>query len=729
MASRASIGDLLATATGPEAAKAAAEPDWNMPRPFDVYEAEQFARENDVDPALVVRMLADNPGRFAQHARFLWPTRRQVASPEATCPGMTAAGADLAKALADGTTVAVFCDYDPDGITGGEALRMAIAPYLTGDEQLIMGYADAQRGFGLTDEFVERAHEAGAGVLITVDCGSTQSSQIQLAKDKGMMTIVVDHHAVDPSNPCDHHLNPKLHEPVPSENTGAQLAWKLGAAVQSAAEPDGKSRQEHWKRAMYLAGLGARADMGPVRDLENRAFFWWPLDHADGEDLVPPGLRLLAERLGEDPEQPGGLIMTSACMNLPKRSRLVDAADVARLLQAGTREDAEPIADALLAQYEKARPAAREIERRTLEQVLEEETARTAERETLQKAVDVLEAKLAKLELKHAAPLERRDELVLQYIDARNAGDETELGRTKAALDEVDRELQPMRDLREELDEAIAARDAVHPRRVGYAVIDDMPDYAGYTGTAASRAAKALSRPIIVFANRGEDELGREVYKFSIRDDDDNPHLLGALLSDESMQQACMIERHDESGNVITAPSLGGHPQVVSGGCYPENIEAVADAVEAWAARCATDKKGGWSRSPYTGPSASVSARKVDPERFERLERESRRLAPFNTQRRRMRCSCAECKRVAHAPQDDRNRPLAVSVMGRLEGIERDPETNAPSAMLRISDDVARRVTFRADADLPRGDAEWVIRMDGRDQYFVWAWHAPDEDA
>jgi len=728
MASRASIGDLLAGATGPEAAKAAAEPDWNMPRPFDMYEAEQFAREHDVDPALVVRMLADNPGRFAQHKSFLWPTRRQVATPEATCPGMEAAGRDLAAAVQAGETIAVFCDYDPDGITGGETLRLALSPYLTREDQLLMGYADAQRGFGLTDEFVERAHQAGASTLITVDCGSTQTAQINLARAKGMRTIVVDHHAVDLANPADHHLNPKLHEPIPSENTGAQLAWKLGAAVQSAAEENGRSRPEHWKQAMYLAGLGARADMGPVRDLENRAFFWWPLDHADGQDLVPPGLRVLAEALGENPDQPGGLIMTSACMNLPKRSRLVDAADVAALLQAPSREAAQPLAERLLAQYEQARPAAREIERRTLEQVQQEEAARLAERDVHDAAVEKLEKKLRRLEEKHAEPLRRRDDLVLEYIDARNAKDEAELARTKQALDEVDAILQPMREVREELDAATAERDAVHPRRVGYAVIDDMPDYAGYTGTAASRVAKAMERPIIVFANRGEDEMGREVYKFSIRDDDDNPHLLGALLSDEAMQQACMVERTDESGAIVTSPSLGGHPQVVSGGCYRENIEAVAEAVEAWAERCATDRRGGWSRTPYTGPNASIAQRKVEPERFVRLEEESRRLAPFNTQRRRSRCSCAECQRVAHAPVDDRNRPLAVSVMGRLEDVVRDPDTNAPSATLRISADVTRRVVFRADAELPRGDAEWVIRMDGRDEYFVWAWHAPAED-
>jgi single-stranded DNA-specific DHH superfamily exonuclease len=301
----------------------------------------------EIDPAVAVRLLKlDYEGKFRLYKRWYQGSPVLIPPPERTCPGMTDAGEFLAQSIADGDRIAVFCDYDVDGTTAGEVLRRGLEPY---GAKLHYGWADAQSGFGLTEDFVRQAAKEGCKTLVTLDCGSNQAEMVALAQELGMKVVVTDHHNVDPENPADYHLNPNLQDPPSSENTGAQLAWKLGAAVQIAEE--GKTRPEHWETNLHLAGMGCMADMGSVVLPENRAFFWAAHEHP------APGVRALAEALEDDPETPGHWIATQACMNLPKRTAAVSAADVGALLAARDSQEAKPYVEKLTRAYEEAKDA------------------------------------------------------------------------------------------------------------------------------------------------------------------------------------------------------------------------------------------------------------------------------------------------------------------------------------------------------------------------------------
>ncbi len=142
------------------------------------------------------------------------------------------------------------------------------------------------------------------------------------------------------------------------DNTGAQLAWKLGTALQQAAgvTPD----EESWNRhALYLAGMGAMADMGSMRDLENRAFVRLPV--AGGSAPAPPGVEMLAEHFGEDPADPSSLKRTRAVLNLGKRTPRVKAETVVKALGAQTRQQAAPTIRKLLGEYDVCRQARAEM--------------------------------------------------------------------------------------------------------------------------------------------------------------------------------------------------------------------------------------------------------------------------------------------------------------------------------------------------------------------------------
>lgn len=641
--------DPFAAATGDVAARAARQPHWSEPNDLIVLSAEQFQRDHGIDRALGAHLLKTS-GSYRSKLAYLNPAKSNVVSPERTVAGMTDAGALLSDTINAGDKIAVFADYDPDGTTGAEAFRLGIAPYMsspcarcagspapdcpdcggTGDvfrnEQFMVGYADAQRGFGLTDDFVHEAHAAGAKVLVTLDCGSTQTHQVALAQKLGMKVIVADHHNVDPDNPADFHLNPRLYEgegPI-SPNTGAQLAWKLAAAVQ--ISQDGSTRPEHWGRAMYLAGFGCRADMGSSTDIEHRAFYRVPMA-GERENLLPPGVKALSERLGEDPYTPAGGVLTSACMNLAKRTHLVSAADVGALLACRTEAEAAPLVDKLCDAYDRARPWRQRMVAEAREQV-----------------ADVAE------------------------------GD-----------------------------------------RLAKVILDSEPefrDYCGYTGSVASDAARACGKPVVCFAPKDTDPHGRTVYKFSMRTGGRMPQKIGDLIEDEGMRAACTLERINEAGQVERSPSIGGHADVVSGSCYEEDIDMVMDAATRWAGSFSASK---WFPRPWSGPEASLQERRVPRERIGRLEEQATMLAPFSS-------------------IDHNNKPK-VSVMGTVTGLL--PDEERPDAymtgILDLGEGETRPIVVSAEraAELPSGEAEYVIEVGERRPYYLRSWFdgpAPGEE-
>lgn len=583
----------------------------------------------EIDEAVAHRLLKlDYEGDFQAYRRWFVGSRNLVPSPDQTCPGMSEAGAELAASIKAGEKIAVFCDYDVDGTTAGEVFRRGLSPY---EADLHYGYADAQSGFGLTEEFVREAADSGAKVLVTLDCGSGQGDMVALAQKLGMKVIVVDHHHVE-ENPADHHLNPQLYNPPSSANTGAQLAWKLAAAVQVAA--DGHTREDHWEEPMHLAGMGCLADMGSVVLPENRAFFWSSHNHP------APGVRALAEALEEDPTTPGGWIMTQACLNLPKRTSKVSAADVGALFAAADAAEAKPIVKKLVASYERAR--------------------------------------------------EVREEMTTEAL--------AQTGQAVWGEDGTISRPDPK-------------------KFISSVIFRDHAEYAGYTGPVASKISRSTAKPAVVFAYRGEDEHGQQVYKFSSRNDSGVRHALGELIDDPAMKAACTLKRRNEMGDVVEAPTVGGHREVVSGACTAENLDKVLEAMEGWA-----EKKGGKDGSrfwplPWDGPDAYLSERKVAGERLEAIEKQATRLGPFSRRR-----DLAAPLRKGREPKLASNPELQISTVGTLRKLEVDPDNDRwLIGELELDNGATREVRYPADApDRPEDETcEWILKVGKPGPYYL----------
>jgi single-stranded-DNA-specific exonuclease len=210
-------------------------------------------------------------------------------------PGMAAAVATVEAAVREGTVIAIYGDYDADGVTAcamlTRCLRAAgatVIPYIPNR---------MTEGYGLHAAALEELAAGGVGCVITVDCG-TSSVDVALGRPAGMRLVVTDHHlALAPGGsppqlaPADALVNPKLPGSTYAFDglAGAGVAFKLVQALESTGvAPPGSA-----DASVGLAALGTIADMMPLRG-ENRVIV------RDGLPRITdlPGLRALCEAAG-----------------------------------------------------------------------------------------------------------------------------------------------------------------------------------------------------------------------------------------------------------------------------------------------------------------------------------------------------------------------------------------------------------------------------------------------
>ena len=217
-------------------------------------------------PPLVARLLYQRGFRDAQEAGdFLSVAPSLLHDPQAL-PEMALALERLELAQRSGEMVAVFGDFDADGVTGTALMVRALSrnglhatPYIP---------HRVQEGHGLNPEAVRHLHSEGARLIVTVDCGVTDVEPIALARELGVDTIVTDHHVVTGPRPeAAAIINPRSPgSAYPFQHlTGVGMALKLAQALLEPANP------QDWSVGLLeLAAIGTITDMAPLLD-ENRS--------------------------------------------------------------------------------------------------------------------------------------------------------------------------------------------------------------------------------------------------------------------------------------------------------------------------------------------------------------------------------------------------------------------------------------------------------------------------
>lgn len=161
--------------------------------------------------------------------------------------------------------IAVYGDYDVDGITSVSVLYLALKERKA--DVLYFIPDRLKEGYGVNADAVRGLKEQGVSLIITVDCGITAIDEVRLGKEMGVDMIITDHHKCPDKIPeAVAVLNPK--QPGCSypfqDLAGVGVAFKLVQAL------DGeKQLPELIKRYGALVALGTVADIVPLKD-ENR---------------------------------------------------------------------------------------------------------------------------------------------------------------------------------------------------------------------------------------------------------------------------------------------------------------------------------------------------------------------------------------------------------------------------------------------------------------------------
>lgn len=216
----------------------------------------------------LIKQLLHNRGitESAQVELFMSNDVRVEADPW-LMPDMDRAVNRVYQALMAGDTIAVYGDFDADGVTatavlvqGLTALGGKLIPYIP---------HRTYEGYGLRVSAIEKLREQGVRLIITVDTGISAYAEVERAHKMGIDVVVTDHH-VPPEKipPASAVVNPKRtdsHYPY-YDLAGVGVAYKLLQALVS-----GRGRPEIAEGVLDLVALGTVTDMVTLTG-ENR--FW-----------------------------------------------------------------------------------------------------------------------------------------------------------------------------------------------------------------------------------------------------------------------------------------------------------------------------------------------------------------------------------------------------------------------------------------------------------------------
>ncbi len=294
--------------------------------------------------------------------RFLNPRLSELTAPHAMADRSLAAER-LATAIRAGERIAVFGDYDCDGMTSA-AIMSEIIEALGGTVETFIA-SRFEGGYGVSSEAVEKILASGAELLVTCDCGSSDHSSLARFRDAGVDCVVIDHHLVpEEALPALAFLNP--HRPecgFPYKGMAScGLALSIGAALRGAL-----GRELDLRRWLDLVAIGTIADVAPL-DGDNRALVRAGL-RVLGE-ARRPGIRALFELAKLDGHTPitaeDVAFRIAPRLNAP--GRLGSAEIAVRLLMAKTYEEAS----ALAAEIEQRSSERKLIQERMIEEALAE---------------------------------------------------------------------------------------------------------------------------------------------------------------------------------------------------------------------------------------------------------------------------------------------------------------------------------------------------------------------
>ncbi len=251
----------------------------------------------------------------------------------------------LLRAIADGERIAVYGDYDVDGITATALLVTFLRE--CGVEASWRLSNRFTEGYGMHTNAVDELVEDGVALIVTADMGISHAEEVAYAAERGADTIVTDHHEAPPNlPPAVAVLNPKRPDcTYPYKGlAGVGVVFKLVTALRRELHKEGffGDTPPNLKRHADLFALGTVADVVPLTG-ENHLLVKRGLEELSTTSKV--GLRALKQVAGlEGKRITAGGVGFILAPRLNAVGRLGDAALGVELLLAERQEVALKLA-------------------------------------------------------------------------------------------------------------------------------------------------------------------------------------------------------------------------------------------------------------------------------------------------------------------------------------------------------------------------------------------------
>jgi single-stranded-DNA-specific exonuclease len=206
-------------------------------------------------PALTVE------GMHAAAAAFLDPIHTPLPSP-LTIKGMAAAVDRIVQAIQGKETIAVYGDYDADGVTSTVLLTQALRAW--GANVIIRVPHRKREGYGLNRAALDELAKQGATLVITVDCGISNVEEVTHGQELGLDLIVTDHHTPPGTVPNTILINPKLgtDSAAFADLTGVGVAHQV---VRALVERLGRPPSLRNNDLLELVAIGTVADIADLK--------------------------------------------------------------------------------------------------------------------------------------------------------------------------------------------------------------------------------------------------------------------------------------------------------------------------------------------------------------------------------------------------------------------------------------------------------------------------------
>lgn len=221
---------------------------------------------------IVARILAGRGVELDAAEAYLEPTIRHLMPDPSTLTQMDDLANRLAQAVADNESIALFGDYDVDGASSCALLvrylaHFGLVPQVHIPDRIFEGY-------GPNIAAMDKLIDAGATLIITLDCGTTSDGPIAHARNRGVDVLVIDHHLSDHDlPPATALVNPNRPDDISGLGylCAAGVTFMVLVAVNRVLRQRGDTGLPDLLRLLDIVALGTVCDVVPLVGL-NRAF-------------------------------------------------------------------------------------------------------------------------------------------------------------------------------------------------------------------------------------------------------------------------------------------------------------------------------------------------------------------------------------------------------------------------------------------------------------------------